>query len=358
MKLVNAVTMQDVPGASVTVNTAGVPAGFKYVALAAPISLPANSAYFLVSQEFSGGDQRYQGVTPLASASGIAESNFSTYSPDGVNYTTSSTYIPVSFTYTLTSVPVPFVGDHAMTRLRDDRSGWFGMKFTTGASAIIVGELGRWVVPGNSDTHTVRLLNVNTGAILGSSNVVTAGAPSGQFKYNPLVSAVTLEPNTSYYVISQESAGGDQWFDFGLAASGMPTGYQQWLLANGLPMDASGNGSASSSPANDGLPNLIKYALGLAPAVSGNGGRLNYGTASDSGNDYLSFTYTRPEPAPGGISYSVEAGSDLSAGAWSASGLVETNSTVNGGLRTITIRDSVPMSGGGSRFMRLNVGQP
>ena len=79
---------------------------------------------------------------------------------------------------------------------------------------------------------------------------------------------------------------------------------------------------------------------------------------ADAGDDYLSFTYTRPEPAPGGISYSVEAGSDLTPGAWSASGLVETGSTVNGGLRTITIRDSAPMAGGGSRFMRLKITQP
>jgi hypothetical protein len=202
------------------------------------------------------------------------------------------------------------------------------------------------------------LVEAATGNNLGTANVVTTGAPSGQFKYAPLSPAVTLNPNTSYYVLSQESAGGDQWHDFNLAAAGSASAYQYWLLANGLPMDESGDGSATATPASDGLPNLVKYALGLTPTVSGNGGRLSYGTAADAGDDYLSFTYTRPEPAPGGISYSVEAGSDLTPGAWSASGLAETGSTVNGGLRTITVRDSAPMAGGGSRFMRLKITQP
>ena len=41
---------------------------------------------------------------------------------------------------------------------------------------------------------------------------------------------------------------------------------------------------------------------------------------------------------------------------WSASGLTEISSTAASGLRTITIRDSVPMTG--KRFMRLKIVQP
>jgi hypothetical protein len=359
LKLVVDSTKADVPGGSAVVSTSGAPAGFKYASLAAPVTLAANTAYYLVSQESSGGDQFYQGDTTLTTT-GAATMNLAVWSGNGTSYgtayTAGSCYVPVSFTYS--SAPVPFVTGHGMSTLRNDFSGWLGMEMTTGASSITVGELGRWVVPGNSGTHSVRLVEAATGNNLGTANVVTAGAPGGQFKYAPLSPAVTLAPNTSYYVLSQESAGGDQWHDFNLAAAGSASAYQYWLLANGLPMDASGDGSATATPASDGLPNLVKYALGLTPTVSGNGGRLSYGSAADAGDDYLSFTYIRPEPAPGGISYSVEAGSDLTPGAWSASGLVETGSTVNGGLRTITVRDSAPMAGGGSRFMRLKITQP
>jgi len=37
---------------------------------------------------------------------------------------------------------------------------------------------------------------------------------------------------------------------------------------------------------------------------------------------------------------------------------VEVSSTVNAGLRTITIRDNTPMAGGIKRFMRLRVTMP
>ena len=94
----------------------------------------------------------------------------------------------------------------------------------------------------------MKLVNATTGANLATATVATAGAPTGQFQYTPLATAVTLAANTSYYLLSQETAGGDQWYDFTQAASGTATGYQSWLLRNGLPMDASGNGSGHRHP--------------------------------------------------------------------------------------------------------------
>ena len=97
----------------------------------------------------------------------------------------------------------------------------------------------------------------------------------------------------------------------------------------------------------------MKCALGLTPYGNGNGGRLSYGSVPDTGGNYLSFTYIRPEPAPAGISYIVEASPDLKT--WSATGLVQISSTLNAGLRTVTLRDSVPMAPLTPRFMRLRV---
>jgi hypothetical protein len=223
---------------------------------------------------------------------------------------------------------------------------------------MVIDKLGRWVIPGNTGTHSVTLINATTGATLATASIATAGATPNQFKYTSLAAPVTLTANTSYYLLSEETAGGDQWYDFSTPAPGGTTGYQQWLLANGLPMDASENGAATATPNQDGVPNLIKYALGLSPETNGNGGHLGYGSVNEGGNDYLTFTYIRPEPAPTDITYSVQASSDLSAGSWSGSGLTEIGSTVNAGLRTITIRDVVPIFEAGSRFMRLEVTQP
>ncbi|MCF6238660.1 MAG: fibronectin type III domain-containing protein, partial [Candidatus Marinimicrobia bacterium] len=129
--------------------------------------------------------------------------------------------------------------------------------------------------------------------------------------------------------------------------------YQLWLQSNGLPIDESGEGAPDAQPAHDGIDNLTKYGLGLNPLVSGYSGRISFGLMKISGISYLTFTYSRPYPAPGGITYTVKASGDLKG--WSSSGLVETANTINDGLRTITIRDAVS---GKSRFMRLEVSRP
>lgn len=358
VKIVNATPVSDVPGASVVVNTAGAPVGFLYVPLATPVTLAANTSYYIVSQEVSGGDQWYEGNNTLTYASSIATVNQSVYSSNGTTYTTSysanNSYIPVAFRWS--EPQQPFVTSHGMTSLRNDASGWFGMQIKVGSTAMFVAELGRWVAPGNNGIHAVRLIGPG-GTVLGAANVATSGITPGQFAYAP-ITPVTLSAGGTYHVLSQETAGGDQWYDFIMPAAGTATAYQHWLLANNLPMDGSAAGSATATPANDGLPNLIKYALGLDPAGNGHDGRLAHGTTTDGGQDYLTFTYTRPEPAPAGVSYAVEASADLNPSSWSTAGIAQVSSTVNGGLRTITVRDTSSMSSGTKRFLRLKVTQP
>ncbi len=359
LKLVDAATNLDVPGGSVVVNTAGAPVGFKYGTLSSPVTLAAGASYYLVSSETSGGDLWYDNGsiltttgTAVATITGHAY-GYGTNSYIGFNSPNAS-YGPLDFRY-LTSA-IPFGSSHDMTTLRNDFTGWLGMKIAVGSSSFTVGQLGRWVAPGNTGTHTVKLVNANTGALLGSVSVATLGAVPGSFKYAALPSAVTLEANTNYYVLSQETSGGDLWYDYSFAATGTATGYQSWLLANGLPMDASGEGSATATPASDGVPNLIKYALGLAPTASGNSGRLNYGQTTESGGNYLTFVFTRPEPEPTDITYEVQSSSDLIN--WSSEGLAEVAATTDAGLRTITVRDALPLNENTKRFMRLKITQP
>src|SRR5207237_910839 len=85
-----------------------------------------------------------------------------------------------------------------------------------GSSDLQVSSLGRWVVAGNSVSHTVKLVDAATGADVagGSVSVTTAGAPAGSFAYVKLPSALTLRANGTYYLVSQETAGGDAWYDW------------------------------------------------------------------------------------------------------------------------------------------------
>ena len=133
---------------------------------------------------------------------------------------------------------------------------------------------------------------------------------------------------------------------------GMP---DAWESANGLNPTVN---DASTDLAGDGLPNLIKYALGLSPAVGGDGGHLDFGTIQIEGSDYLTFTFTRPEPPPSDISYLVQQSADLRPASWTSAGLVEVSNTLNGGLRTIIVRSTTPLTSTTRDFMRLKVTHP
>jgi len=104
-------------------------------------------------------------------------------------------------------VPSPFV--------RNNFSGWVGFKFTTGPAPVRVTELGRWVLPGNSRDHNVKLVD-STGANVanGQTTVVTAGAVPHQFAYGTLATPVTLAASSTYYLVTEELNTGDTFYDY------------------------------------------------------------------------------------------------------------------------------------------------
>jgi len=134
--------------------------------------------------------------------------------------------------------------------------------------------------------------------------------------------------------------------------------YAAWLAANNLPADGSGNGALTACPAGDGITNLAKFALGIAANTPGYQGRFSTATATDNGKTYLSLTYTRPDPAPAGVSYTAESGGDLTPGSLSNASALELPSSPSGGLRTITVRDTTAIGTTPHRFLRLRFTAP
>ena len=313
LKLVNAADGSTVPGASVSLSMAGAAAGqYKFAAFPDPITLLANSAYYLVSQESLGGDQwfDYGSVSP----SSIGTVNGPVYT-DGANHyvpvgLAGQSYVPLNFLYgtanqalsvAITSpqngsivsgnLPVqvstagsvmsvhlqvdnvdvgspsntpPFnlaldtssisngahsfraiasdaqsnsafsatitiqVNNAAVTgaplitgqspgALRNNYTGFVGFAFTVGATPIQVNSLGRIYAPGNTATHTVKLVQASNGIDVpgGSVSLASGGGSAGQFTFGALASSVTLLANTTYFLVSQEAEGGDQWYDYG-----------------------------------------------------------------------------------------------------------------------------------------------
>ncbi len=99
--------------------------------------------------------------------------------------------------------------------LRNDFSGWVGMSVTVGGSPVTVTGLGRMFAPGNTGSHTVKIVSASNGQDVsgGTANVTMSGGVAGSFVYGNLGGSVTLNANTTYYIVSQETAGGDQWYD-------------------------------------------------------------------------------------------------------------------------------------------------
>jgi Bacterial Ig domain/IPT/TIG domain len=109
-----------------------------------------------------------------------------------------------------------FVTGKTLGTVRNNLNAWVGMKVTLGNSPVTVTTLGRIFVSGNSGTHTVKIVNAGTGADVPGASVsinMAAGTATNDFKYVALAAPVTLSANTAYYVASQETSGGDQWYD-------------------------------------------------------------------------------------------------------------------------------------------------
>lgn len=244
VKFVNPATRADIPGGSAQVNMAGcLPGQFTYAPLTAPLTLNAGANYYLASQEFQGGDRwhdqsRVSSTNVAAVAQGVYSYDSAAWTPIGV---ASTSYVPPNFLYTA-GVPTPppppppppeppppplppppsqagFITGFALNSptLRNNFSGWVGMKITV-VDGLDIESIGRICIAGNAGTHTVKFVNTNTGADVGAASINLAGCTPGQFVYSP-VAPFSLLPGVSYYLVSQETSGGDRWYDIGAVSS-------------------------------------------------------------------------------------------------------------------------------------------
>ncbi|HEY8165662.1 MAG TPA: hypothetical protein VIF83_08930 [Gemmatimonadaceae bacterium] len=91
--------------------------------------------------------------------------------------------------------------------------GWVGMGIQIGARALTVRTLGRYICPNNTGDHRIKIVDGATKADIPGA-VVTAVSPDpmGKYKYGTLASSVVLNPGAEYYIISEETATGDQFY--------------------------------------------------------------------------------------------------------------------------------------------------
>jgi hypothetical protein len=109
----------------------------------------------------------------------------------------------------------PFIVDGSLQQPRNNFSGFLGMELTVGPEPVTVTHLGRLVLPGNNQTHLVKFVRWDNGQDVPGAAVsvdLSTGTPE-QFKFETLATPVVLEANTIYRLVSQETDGGDHWYN-------------------------------------------------------------------------------------------------------------------------------------------------
>jgi hypothetical protein len=116
-----------------------------------------------------------------------------------------------------------------------------------------------------------------------------------------------------------------------------------------------GAGANAASPASDGVPNLLKYALGLNPLTPATPAQLPSGSLQSAGGQtYLTLTINRAaEPAD--VTYTVEVSTNLLSG-W-VSGPPYTIILTNTASQLV-MQDTTPVPAATAQFMRLAVTSP
>jgi uncharacterized delta-60 repeat protein len=126
--------------------------------------------------------------------------------------------------------------------------------------------------------------------------------------------------------------------------------FATWIAASAAPVDQRG---ALDSPAGDGVPNLVKYALGVAP-MDNSGTQLPALTLVEASGQppALALIFAK-NPQAEGIRYALEISTDLVAWTEVAS-VADAAGTNAAGAELVRLRESTPI-GGVRRFVRLAV---
>ncbi len=195
-------------------------------------------------------------------------------------------------------------------------------------------------------------------SVTGAASYTVKRAFVGSGVYAPLASGLT---GTSYtdttaangmtydYVVTAVNSIGESAAS-PVATSTPLTPFESWKASHGL------SGFADTdAPDGDGIAILMKYATGMTPGISG-GSPASVALV----NDALTLSFNRLHPAT--VGYTVEASVDLAnwtaiatlaAGGTTWSG--DVTETGTGGVRVVTVTDTVASSATPRRFLRLRV---
>jgi hypothetical protein len=141
---------------------------------------------------------------------------------------------------------------------------------------------------------------------------------------------------------------------FGLLDTSTLSPLQQWRNTYFHNPSNVGAGANTNIVLSDGVPNLMKYALGYAPTTFVTSAELPVPSIlPDSGQDYLALAVNRAAD-PTDVTYDVEVSGDLQNWAFGPPFTVTLTNTPS----LLNVRDNTPVSSAPARFIRLQVTNP
>jgi hypothetical protein len=191
-----------------------------------------------------------------------------------------------------------------------------------------------------------------------------SGADYAAVPTNYVFAAAQTVTNISVLPVSDDVAEGDETVMLTIVAgSGYTVGSpaSATVTIQDKPMDAwrvawfadNANNPAiacdTCDPEGDGLGNLLEYAFDLNPNLA------NTLPGPTTENGYLTLTYTRVKAATD-ITYRPEVTGTMPGG-WT-NNVVTVSVTDQGATELIKVRDTVPMSGAATRFIRVRISRP
>ena len=123
-----------------------------------------------------------------------------------------------------------------------------------------------------------------------------------------------------------------------------------WRLNHFASSSNSGPGADGSDPDDDGLVNLVEYALGLDPNTP-DPNPLSFTLVAG----HLNIVYKRPHPTPPDVSYIAEVSDTLTPAVWNSGPAFTSQSVVDNGngTETVTVTDRTLTTSSPAHFLRL-----
>jgi len=110
--------------------------------------------------------------------------------------------------------PLDFVTDKVLGTARNDFSGFAGMAVDIGGKSLKVKNLQRYCINGSTGSPRIEIVDAETGMQVPTAVVIVSltGHMDG-FVSADLPSTITVTAGKRFYIVSEETTGGDQFFD-------------------------------------------------------------------------------------------------------------------------------------------------